>query len=202
MPPPTQVCELPPLILHPFAPESAPADVLESSRAALMLAGVLPEDGLGEEALTRKLLRGRWEEVRMLCFVGKDVHRWLEQCAEFAASEPRLARRRLPQQSFAAMLVHNPPHKVQQKLRSWGVDDFSAIFRRAIGLAAAFETPPPQQHLKPEFLRNYHHYGDAMFQSFQSAGDWNAADTAELRFEIYSSGEYSKLLESRWSEPA
>jgi hypothetical protein len=202
MAPPTEICELPPLILHPFAPESAPAEVLESSRAALILAGILPDGDLGEEALTRKLLNGRWEEVRMLSFIGKDVHRWLEQCAEFAAGEARLAAWKLSRQSFAAFLVHNPPQQVQEKLRIWGVDDFTAIFRRSIGLASVFETPPARQELKPGFLRNYHRYADAMFQAFQSTDEWDAVRPSGLQFEIYSSGEYSRLLEARWSEPA
>jgi hypothetical protein len=201
MPPSTEICELPPLILHPFAQDTGPADVLESSRASLILAGVLPDGDLGEDALTRKLLKGRWEEVRMLCFIGKDVHRWMEQCAEFAADDARSNSQRLRKQSFAAFLIQNPPQPVQQKLRLWGVDDFTAIFRRSIGLASVFQTPPAAQELKPDFLRNYHRYADAMFQAFLAVDEWDPAPTV-FRFEIYSSGEYSRMLESRWSEPS
>jgi hypothetical protein len=201
MAPPKEICELPPLILHPFAQDSGPADVLESSRAALVLAGILPDGDLGEDSLTRKLLKGRWEEIRMLCFIGKDVHRWIEQCAEFAAGEERFTSHRLPRQSFAALLVQNPPPPVQQKLRLWGVDDFTAIFRRSVGLASAFQAPPTQQELKPDFLKNYHRYADMMFQAFLTIDEWDPAPPSAFRFEIYSSGEYSRILESRWSEP-
>ena len=202
MAPSKELCELPPLILHPFAQDSGPADVLESSRAALMLAGILPDGDLGEDALTRKLLKGRWEEIRMLCFIGKDVHRWLEQCAECTAGEPRLSGQKLLRQSFAAFLVQKPPAPVQQKLRLWGVDDFTAIFRRSIGLASAFQTPPAQQELNPDFLKNYHRYADAMFQTFLAIDEWDAVQPSSFHFDIYSSGEYSRILESRWSEPS
>jgi hypothetical protein len=89
---------------------------------------------------------------------------------------------------------------VQHKLRLWGVDDFTAIFRRSIGLAGAFLTPPAQHELKPDFLRNYHRYADLMFQAFLAIEEWDAAQPSAFGFEIYSSGEYSRMLESRWSE--
>ena len=39
------VWELPPLILHPFNERVSPSDLLENSKAALMLSGLLPDDG-------------------------------------------------------------------------------------------------------------------------------------------------------------
>lgn len=201
MAPAENACELPPLILHPFAQSSGPSDVLESSRAALILAGVLPNGDLSEDALTRKLLKGRWEEIRMLCFVGKDVHRWLDQCAEFAAADTHLTSLKLRTQSFAAYLVQNPPESVRQKLRVWGVDDFPAIFRRSIGLASAFRTPPAPQDLHPDFMRSYHQYADALYQAFLRLEEWDPVSPAALRFDIFSSGEYSRMLEAKWTEP-
>ena len=41
----TRVWELPPLILHPFSNQRGPGVLLEGSKAALMLAGLLPGPG-------------------------------------------------------------------------------------------------------------------------------------------------------------
>ena len=74
---------LPPLILHPFNERVAPSTLLENSKAALMLSGLIPSDGTDEEELKRRLLSGRYSEIRMLFFLGKDVFRWLDQCVEW-----------------------------------------------------------------------------------------------------------------------
>ena len=71
------VWNLPPLILHPFNEHVPPATLLENSKAALMLTGLIPVDGTDEEELHRKVMTGRYAEVRMLFFLGKDVLRWL-----------------------------------------------------------------------------------------------------------------------------
>ena len=67
-----QKWELPPLILHPFSDQTGPGKLVQSSRASLMLNGLLPHDESTEEELTRKLIEGRVCEIRMLFFVGKD----------------------------------------------------------------------------------------------------------------------------------
>src|SRR2546425_13372041 len=82
--------ELPPLILHPFSDQSGPGKLVQSSRASLMLNGLLPHDESTEDELTRKLLEGRVCEIRMLFFVGKDLLRWIAQCLDFASSIPEL----------------------------------------------------------------------------------------------------------------
>jgi hypothetical protein len=199
MPPRSEALDLPPLILHPFATGGGPADVLESSRAALILAGLLPDDSADEDALTRRLLKGRWEEIRMLSFIGKDVHRWMDQCAEFVERDPQLAPRRLRRQSFAALLVDDPPAHVAQKLKTWGVDDYSAIFRRSIGLASVFQTPPNPAELQAVFLRNYYRYADGMFEVFQRIEEWDPVTQTDFRFALYSSGEYARRLEAEWT---
>src|SRR5579872_1099744 len=73
---------LPPLILHPFNERVPPSALLENSKAALMLSGLIPSDGSDPEELKRRLLSGRYSEVRMLYFLGKDVFRWIDQCVE------------------------------------------------------------------------------------------------------------------------
>src|SRR5437879_3337644 len=47
----TGVWELPPLILHPFSNQRAPGVLLEGSKAALMLAGLLPGQGEDHDEL-------------------------------------------------------------------------------------------------------------------------------------------------------
>jgi len=61
-----------------------------NSKAALMLSGLIPSDGSDHEELKRRLLAGRYGEVRMLFFLGKDVFRWIEQCIEWAERIPEL----------------------------------------------------------------------------------------------------------------
>src|ERR1700730_18907849 len=75
---------LPPLILHPFADSTGPSKLVESSRASLKLQGLLPQGEASREDLDRSLLDGRYSELRMLYYVGKDLARWIEQCLEFA----------------------------------------------------------------------------------------------------------------------
>src|SRR5579864_7291332 len=73
---------LPPLILHPFADAAGPNKLVESSRASLKLQGLLPSGESSQEDLDRTLLEGRYSELRMLFYVGKDLARWIEQCVE------------------------------------------------------------------------------------------------------------------------
>src|ERR1700691_2911438 len=75
---------LPPLILHPFADAGGPSKLVESSRANLKLQGLLPQGEASREDLDRALLEGRFSELRMLFYVGKDLARWIDQCLEFA----------------------------------------------------------------------------------------------------------------------
>jgi len=83
------LCKLPPLILHPFSDSAGPTKLVESSRASLMLQGLLPSEGFSVEELEKALITGRNCEIRMLYYVGKDVLRWVEQCVEVAGREER-----------------------------------------------------------------------------------------------------------------
>ena len=67
------VWELPPLILHPFNERVPPSALLENSKAALMLSGLIPSEGQDQDELKRRLITGRYSEMRMLYFLGKDV---------------------------------------------------------------------------------------------------------------------------------
>jgi hypothetical protein len=193
------VWELPPLILHPFNERVPPSALLDNSKAALMLSGLIPHDGTDEEELERRLLAGRYGEIRMLFFLGKDVFRWVEQCVEWASRTPELTHAELQPQSFVALLIGSPPQKVRDKLLAWGVADYSSIFSRAVGLNALFAEPPAFDRVTEEFLRNYHRYADALHRTFLDSQPHRALTSTNFRFELYASGEYSRMLESKWA---
>jgi hypothetical protein len=196
------VWSLPPLILHPFNEHVPPAALLENSKAALMLSGLIPVDGTEEEELHRRVMSGRYAEVRMLYFLGKDVLRWLEQCLDSISRDPELLASGLKGQSFANLLTSWPPETVKDKLSKWGVADYSSIFSRAIGLNALFAEPPGRAALSDEFLRNYHRYADALYRCYMESEPHRAATPAQFPFELYASGEYSRLLETEWDDGA
>ncbi len=189
---------LPPLILHPFNERVSPGVLLENSKAALMLTGLIPNDGTDEEELRRRLLAGRYSEARMLFYVGKDVLRWIGQCAESVARVAELDSFQLQPQSFARLLTAHTPPAVQEKLARWGVADYRAIFSRAIGLNAMFCEPPLAESLSAEFLRNYHHYTDALFRSYLDSQPHPLITADNFHFDLYASGEYSQMLEAQW----
>src|SRR5450756_3138612 len=93
------VWDLPPLILHPFNERIAPSTLLESSKAALMLSGLIPNQGAEPDDLKQRLLSGRYAEMRMLFFLGKDVFRWIDQCVEWAPRSPQFAAPHITSQS-------------------------------------------------------------------------------------------------------
>lgn len=191
---------LPPLILHPFADSAGPDKLVESSRASLMLQGLLPAGERTSEDLDRALLDGRFCEIRMLYYVGKDVLRWIEQCLDHIEHEPELKALGIRYQSFAAYLIHNTPAPVQAKLRKWGVADYRAIFTRALGLNAMFSDSPGRNLLADEFVRNYYRYADQMFLCRQGQAQFPDIGDLGFEFDIYASGEYSRMLEREWEE--
>jgi len=203
MPPPITtfgqtVWSLPPLILHPFNEHVPPAALLENSRAALILSGLIPDEGADHEELRRRLLAGRYAEVRMLFFLGKDVLRWIDQCLESIQREPELHNSDIHAQSFAGLLTGSPPDDVKEKLVRWGVADYVSIFSRAIGLNALFIQPPAFDTLAEEFLRSYHRYADSVFRCYMESEPHRVIAARNFQFQLYASGEYSRLLEAQW----
>jgi hypothetical protein len=190
---------LPPLILHPFADAGGPDKLVESSRASLMLQGLLPSGERSSEDLDRALLDGRYCEVRMLFYVGKDLVRWIEQSLEHVKGLPQLNGLTVRYQSFAAYLVQHTPLEVQVKLRKWGVADYKSIFTRALALNSMLSAVPERGVLSDEFLRNYYRYADQMFLCRQSQSPFSDIGDLGLDFEIFASGEYSRMLEREWA---
>lgn len=195
---PDNACQtrtLPPLILYPFAKAEDTQKLIEGSRLHAAFLDGRQED----EAAAAKLAAVRYHEIRMLYFVGKDIFRWMEQCVDFVNRDPELAGRQMPPQSFADFLVACPPEAVKAKLRSWGVTDSQVLFARAIGLHAMFSGPPEVDGLAQEFLRHYHIYADGLFACYCQTQPFSPVSVPEFEFEIYASGEYSRLLEEKWN---
>jgi len=198
----TRYWELPPLILHPFSDTRGPDLLVECSRAQMALAGFLPLEGSSREQLEEIVLRGRVCEVRMLYYVGLDIDRWLEQCVEVAAREPALREARLSRGSFAGLLVSEPPVHIHEKLTRWGVTDYKALFGRALGLNAVFGVAPDLETVGNGFLMDYHRYADSLFRAWNEAHAGAVASPEAFTFDLYASGEYSRILERQWEMDA
>jgi hypothetical protein len=169
--------ELPPLILHPIA---------GYGEALTEASDTGPE---GRHLELRRL------ELKMLVCLGKDLNRWLEQCREFAAADPDLAG--VCEGDLMDLLVENPPESVGCKMLTWGVSDFRRIFARALGLTAVFPYPPSREQLPESFVRDFSVYADALYRTRrQSMPTGNGL--CNLRFEVYASGEYARMLEKSW----
>lgn len=189
---------LPPLILHPFADASGPGKLVESSRASLMLQGLLPTGDYTAEQLEARLLDGRYCEIRMLFYVGKDLIRWVDQCLD--STDREADDQRLTYQRVVSFLIFHTPAAVQAKLKKWGVADYRSIFSRAIALNSLFAAVPDRSTLSDDFVRNYYRYTDTLFKMLVQ--DTPEAGASAMQFDLYASGEYSRLLEQEWGEGA
>jgi hypothetical protein len=192
--------KLPPLILHPFSDFGGPGKLIESSRASLMLQGLLPREQHSEEDLETILLSGRYCEVRMLFYVGRDVLRWVEQCMEIVERDEALKGHGITKQSIVALLVEDPPAPVASKLQSWGVIDYASIFSRAVGLNMVFTDAPTQESLPADFIRMYYRFADHLYTCHQSLQPFTPIRAKNFDFDLFASGEYSRLLEREWQE--
>jgi len=190
---------LPPLILHPFADATGPQKLARSSQAGLILEGLMPAAGADTEELERALLEGRMCEIRMLFYLGKDLHRWIEQCVDYAQRVEELTSASLGFDSFAELLIHDPPPAVREKLVRWGVGDYQAIFARAIALRTLFADLPSDDVLSPEFIRNYFRYTDHIYACRRELCNPRKLSPANFSFDLFASGEYSRQLEREWA---
>lgn len=193
-----RVYQLPPLILHPFSEAAGPHKLVESSRASLIMQGLLPAGEASPADLQRTVLDGRFSELRMLFYVGKDLLRWVDQCFDFLKRTEGYAPTGIQPQSFASLLIQHTPEDVAEKLKKWGVNDFKAIFSRGLGLNAMFQEPPARENLSDEFIRNYFRYADQLFFAWQSQTVFTQLSPVQYKFELFSSGEYSRMLERCW----
>jgi hypothetical protein len=164
-----------------------------------MLSGLMPSDGADPSELRRRLLAGRYSEIRMLYFLGKDVLRWAEQCVEWASGQTELQQMNLRPQSFSELLTAWPPAAVVDKLTHWGVADHSAIFSRGIGLNAIFAAAPGFELLSEDFLAYYHRFAGAAYGCYLELESHDSIRAAQFHFDLYASGEYTRMLESQWN---
>jgi len=195
---------LPPLILHPFSGGGSVEELLEGSKAALEVNGLGLSAAGGdtpdyEDELERRILTGRYQEIRMLLFLGKDIFRWLQQCVDFIGRSGKETTK-FSEQSFAALVVEQPPACVREKLERWGVTDRRAVFSRAIGIHTLFSSPPPIETLSPTLLKNYHRFADHAYICFQHLRPFHELDSKQFHFEIYASEEYARLLSDQWEK--
>jgi hypothetical protein len=124
----------------------------------------------------------------------------VEQCMDLVGREDELKREGINEQSFATMLVEDPPENVREKLRRWGVADYRAIFSRAFGLNMVFADAPGRLALADGFIRQYYRYADHMFACYQSQAPGRPIRSASFQFDLYASGEYSRMLEREWQD--
>jgi hypothetical protein len=199
--PPDRVWKLPPLILHPFSDAAGPNKLVESTRASMMLQGFLPNNEFSAEELDRKLLEGRYCEIRMLYYVGKDLIRWIEQCMDVVHRDPLLQSEGVREQSFATLLIEDPSEEVKEKLRKWQVIDYRSIFSRAMGLNMVFAEAPQKTQLAETFIRHYYRYADQMYACYQGREQSRRIRSSSFPFDLYASGEYSRMLEREWQDP-
>ena len=174
--------------------------LIEGSKAALMLAGLLPGEGEQQDELRRKLLVSRYAEVRMLFFVGKDLLRWVGQCMEVVSRAEKLASAGIREQSLAALLVYHTPQPVLQKLHQWGVANPQSVFSRAFGIATIFREIPLVECLSESFLLHYHIFADHLFVCNQHLTKFAEITAVNFRFDLYASAEYARMLEKQWGE--
>jgi hypothetical protein len=196
---PATTFRLPPLILHPFSGPDDTSVLMDSSRASLALQGFLPKQEAAQE-LDTQLLRGRYAELRMLYYIGKDVLRWLDQCTETVSVVETYTGRRLRAETFAVFLVQHVPSHVRTKLEGWGVLDFCALFRRSIGLHSVFTDLPVRENFAPDFLRRYHRHLDQWFEQRLRDNVFDRPEPGEFTFDLYASGEYTLMLEQSWAD--
>ena len=187
---------LPPLILHPFGGVSGAEQLLEGSRAAIDL----QEASLSNPRyadIHKRVMLGRYQEIRMLLFLGKDIFRWIDQCLDQMQRAGDTGVR-INAQCFSALVVDAPPEAVQTKLESWGVSDRRAVFSRAIGIRCLFEAPPNIGTLSPMFLENYHRFADYAYVCFQQMKAYQPINGGAFDFQLYASEEYSRMLSEQW----
>jgi hypothetical protein len=187
--------KLPPLILHPFSRATDAQKLAGSAQGNMMRQDLPPHRNSNPEVLRDEVLDSRYREIRWLYYIGKDIVRWIDQCLEFARTQDELNHPDLHFQSFAELLTENPPQSVRVKLHKWGVFDFKKVFSRAIGINTLFAQFPAYGLLSEEFLRNYYRYSDCSFVCRQDSCHYLKLDASRVQFDIYTSGEYSSILE-------
>jgi hypothetical protein len=178
----SEIRELPPIILHPFDNRAGAARI---------------DSPIGSFS-DQKYFEARYAELRMLCFLGKDLDRWLGQCMETSRGQAGLEGAH--EASFIGLLLFDPPVSVTRKMSEWGVGNYQIVFSRALGLNMIFPLPPPASALSETLLRTFHLSADALFDLRLKTFAGAELKGQNFQFELYASSEYSKLLERSWGD--
>ena len=102
---------LPPLILYPFGNDSGTEQLLEGSRAAVALQQA-SESNPHYADIQQRVVLGRYQEIRMLLFLGKDIFRWIEQCLDHLERSGDVGVK-INAQTLASAIVETPPAAVR-----------------------------------------------------------------------------------------
>ncbi len=104
-------------------------------------------------------------------------------------------------QSFAAYLVNHAPAAVEAKLEALGRGGLPVNFMRALGLNTMLAAPPARPYsgrrIRPQLLSLRR---PDLPQSRQGQATFTGIETLDFDFEIFASGEYSRMLEREWAE--
>jgi hypothetical protein len=180
--------------LHPLQARLEAA-VVDSRRLSIQVAL------MGDPAWEKEpLLRGRYAEFRILCLLGKDILRWISQCADFADRDDELRQAGIHPQGFADLLVNGTPEAVAARFECWGVSGFGRVISRAIGINAVFPNPPGYAVISAEFLEQYYSYADSLYACYQSLAPPLRIDYRSFVFSLYTSDEYLDVLGCKTDE--
>ena len=179
-----RVFHLPPLILHPFS------DAAEVERLGAIL---------GEDEPALRLLKARYAEIRMLCFIGKDLNRWIGTCREFLSQNPDPSAQAISESNLIALLLLSTPDAVRSKLTAWGVQNFESVFSRALGLSYIFCHAPDPETLAVNFIENFREYADLLYRFRADAPGPGVPVNVRLEFDLFASKEYLASFEKDWS---
>ncbi len=175
--------QLPPLILHPF---SKPEDVEKLA--------VFP----GIDDAASRSFETRYSEIRMLCFIGKDLDRWLAHSLEFLGQSSEPAAHAISEADLIRLLLFETPEPVKVKLAAWGIKNFESVFTPALGLSQIFSHPPEPWTLSTRFVERFREYAGLLYRIRADSQEPETAAKVKLSFDMYSSKEYIALFEKDW----
>ena len=66
-------------------------------------------------------------------------------------------------------------------------------------MTSVFCEVPSRHELADEFVRQYYRYADQLYACYLSLTPHAQIDATEFEFDLYASGEYSRLLEKEWT---
>jgi len=69
-------------------------------------------------------------------------------------------------------------------------------------LNAIFAELPPRNMISEEFVRHYYRYADQLYLSRQLLWNFTELQPSQFVFDLYASGEYSRMLEREWEATA